>query len=140
MSNPTDPLEEVRQMRLAQLRACALQQAQNIRQLHEQADKLAAAPGPDGNADTPPDRKETMTDIVNVTLDARGLFCPEPVMMLHNQIRDMQIGEVVEVLATDPSTKRDFLKFCNFLDQELLASDEQDGVLRFLIRKASEAG
>ncbi|QQD22909.1 sulfurtransferase TusA [Venatoribacter cucullus] len=81
-----------------------------------------------------------MTDIVNVTLDARGLFCPEPVMMLHNQIRDMQIGEVVEVLATDPSTKRDFLKFCNFLDQELLASDEQDGVLRFLIRKASEAG
>ncbi|QQD25476.1 sulfurtransferase TusA [Venatoribacter cucullus] len=81
-----------------------------------------------------------MTDIVNVTLDARGLFCPEPVMMLHNQIRDMQIGEVVEVLATDPSTKRDFLKFCNFLDQELLSSDEQDGVLRFLIRKASEAG
>lgn len=78
-----------------------------------------------------------MTDEVTITLDARGLFCPEPVMMLHNQIRDMQIGEVVQVLATDPSTKRDFLKFCNFLDQELLASDEQDGVLRFLIRKAS---
>lgn len=79
-----------------------------------------------------------MTDVVHVTLDARGLFCPEPVMMLHNQIRDMQLGEVVEVLATDPSTKRDFLKFCNFLDQELLSSDEQEGVLRFRIRKASD--
>lgn len=78
-----------------------------------------------------------MTDEATITLDARGLFCPEPVMMLHNQIRDMQIGEVVQVLATDPSTKRDFLKFCNFLDQELLASDEENGVLRFLIRKAS---
>lgn len=80
-----------------------------------------------------------MTYVVAAVLDARGLFCPEPVMMLHNQIRDMQIGEVVEVLATDPSTKRDFLKFCTFLDQELLASDEQDGVLRFLIRKSSNA-
>ncbi len=79
-----------------------------------------------------------MTDVVHVTLDARGLFCPEPVMMLHNQIRDMQLGEVVEVLATDPSTKRDFLKFCNFLDQELLSSDEEEGVLRFRIRKASD--
>ena len=40
---------------------------------------------------------------VNQTLDARGLFCPEPVMLLHNIIRDVAIGDVVEVLATDPS-------------------------------------
>lgn len=76
----------------------------------------------------------------NIThkLDTCGLFCPEPVMMLHNEIRDMAIGDVVEILATDPSTKRDFLKFCNFLDQELLAQSESDGIYRFLIRKASE--
>lgn len=72
------------------------------------------------------------------TLDARGLFCPEPVMMLHNHIRDMRIGEVVEILATDPSTTRDFIKFCNFLDQELLQNEEQQGVYRFLIRKSSD--
>lgn len=72
-------------------------------------------------------------------LDTRGLFCPEPVMMLHNQIRDMAVNEVVEVLATDPSTVRDFVKFCTFLEQELLLSEEQLGVYRFLIRKASEA-
>lgn len=72
-------------------------------------------------------------------LDARGLFCPEPVMMLHNQIRDMAINEVVEILATDPSTKRDFIKFCSFLEQELLLSEELEGVYRFLIRKTSEA-
>lgn len=72
-------------------------------------------------------------------LDARGLFCPEPVMMLHNQIRDMAIDEVVEILATDPSTKRDFIKFCTFLEQELLLSEEQEGTYRFLIRKINEA-
>ncbi len=73
----------------------------------------------------------------HATLDARGLFCPEPVMMLHNHIRDMQIGEVVEILATDPSTTRDFIKFCAFLDQELLLNEEQQGTYRFLIRKAN---
>ena len=71
-------------------------------------------------------------------LDTRGLFCPEPVMMLHNEIRDMSIGDVVEILATDPSTKRDFLKFCTFLDQELLVQSEENGIYRFLIRKSSE--
>lgn len=74
----------------------------------------------------------------DVQLDTRGLFCPEPVMLLHNRIRDMQIGQVVEVLATDPSTRRDFLKFCNFLGHELLVSEEADGEFRFLIRKDSD--
>ena len=79
-----------------------------------------------------------MSELIHATLDARGLFCPEPVMMLHNQIRDMQIGEIVEILATDPSTTHDFIKFCNFLDQELVLNEEQQGTYRFLIRKNSD--
>ncbi len=80
---------------------------------------------------------DTSPITIHTTLDARGLFCPEPVMMLHNHIRDMQVGEVVEILATDPSTTRDFIKFCAFLDQELLLNEEQQGTYRFLIRKAN---
>ena len=53
-------------------------------------------------------------------LDTTGLFCPEPVMMLHNTIRAMASGERVRVLATDPSTQRDIPKFCHFLGHELL--------------------
>ena len=49
------------------------------------------------------------------SLDARGLFCPEPIMMLHQQFRQMQLGDECEVLATDPATERDIPKFCNFL-------------------------
>jgi tRNA 2-thiouridine synthesizing protein A len=41
------------------------------------------------------------------TLDARTLYCPEPVMLLHNMIRDISHGEKIRVLATDQSTKRD---------------------------------
>lgn len=80
-----------------------------------------------------------MNDVtVTHHLDAKGLFCPEPVMMLHNIIRDMKIGDVVEIVATDPSTKRDFVKFCAFLDQEMLLSEEVDGVYRFLICKQAD--
>ena len=68
-------------------------------------------------------------------LDATGLFCPEPVMLLHNKIGDMAVGEILQVLTTDASTTRDIPKFCTFLGHELLSSDEVAGNYRFLLRK-----
>ena len=73
--------------------------------------------------------------IIDAHLDASGLFCPEPVMMLHNKIRDMAQGEVLEVIATDPSTTRDVPKFCIFLGHELLDKSQDDQQFRYLIRK-----
>ncbi len=72
-------------------------------------------------------------------LDATGLFCPEPVMLLHNKIRDIADGETLRVLATDPSTQRDIPKFCTFLGHELLEQDEFDGEYRYLLRKQGES-
>ena len=69
------------------------------------------------------------------TLDATGLVCPEPVMLLHNKIRDIANGETLLVLATDPSTERDIPKFCDFLGHALLEQDELDGNYRYLLRK-----
>ncbi|MBQ0742238.1 MAG: sulfurtransferase TusA [Pseudomonas sp.] len=68
-------------------------------------------------------------------LDAQGLMCPEPVMLLHNAVRDMQAGELLEVLATDPSTERDIPRFCSFLGHELVERSEAEGVYRYLLRK-----
>ena len=68
-------------------------------------------------------------------LDATGLFCPEPVMLLHNRIRDIGDGDTLLVLATDPSSTRDIPKFCSFLGHELLEQDEVDGHYRYLLRK-----
>tara|TARA_R110001599_G_scaffold353795_2_gene597869 strand:- start:3847 stop:4083 length:237 start_codon:yes stop_codon:yes gene_type:complete len=76
-----------------------------------------------------------MQDKADHTLDTTGLFCPEPVMLLHNRIRDMVAGETVLVLATDPSTTRDIPKFCSFLGHPLLAQDERKGQYRYLLRK-----
>ena len=74
---------------------------------------------------------------VHHELDTCGLFCPEPVMLLHNKIRDMKGGEVVKVIATDPSTQRDIPKFCNFLDHPLLEQGEDDERFVYVIQKRS---
>ncbi|QBM17359.1 sulfurtransferase TusA [Marinobacter sp. JH2] len=68
-------------------------------------------------------------------LDTRGLFCPEPVMMLHTRITDVEVGQVLKVIATDPSTTRDIPRFCQFLGHELLEHDEQGGEFVYLIKR-----
>jgi tRNA 2-thiouridine synthesizing protein A len=84
-----------------------------------------------------------MTPNMNISpdyiLDANGLYCPEPVMLLHNKIRDIASGEVVQILATDPSTERDIPKFCHFLGHELLGHEQVDHGYRYLVRKVGEA-
>lgn len=70
-------------------------------------------------------------------LDARGLFCPEPVMMLHGRIKEVEVGEILRVLATDPSTTRDIVKFCRFLGHELVEHAEVEDEYRFYIRRQS---
>lgn len=72
---------------------------------------------------------------VDAELDACGLFCPEPVMLLHTKVRELGAGEVLKVTATDPSTQRDIPKFCLFLEHQLLDSSEQDGTYTYVIRK-----
>lgn len=77
-----------------------------------------------------------MADKPDHTLDATGLYCPEPVMLLHNAVRDMRGGQTLEVLASDPSTQRDIPRFCDFLGHELLSQTQEDGLFRYLLRKA----
>jgi tRNA 2-thiouridine synthesizing protein A len=69
-------------------------------------------------------------------IDARGLFCPEPVMLLHNKIRDIEAGELLRLTATDPSTCRDVPKFCLYLGHELLEATQSDDQYIYLIRKS----
>ncbi|MDJ0878660.1 MAG: sulfurtransferase TusA [Halieaceae bacterium] len=68
-------------------------------------------------------------------LDARGLYCPEPVMLLHKAVREMQSGELLAVQATDPSTQRDIPRFCTFLGHELVEEREEGDEFHYLIRK-----
>ncbi|MEQ8861341.1 MAG: sulfurtransferase TusA [Pseudomonadales bacterium] len=68
-------------------------------------------------------------------LDATGLYCPEPLMIVRNQVRQMASGQVLHVTATDPSTSRDFQNFCRFMGHELLAEEHANERFEFWIRK-----
>ena len=68
-------------------------------------------------------------------IDAVGLECPEPLMILRNKVRAMAVGETVSVVATDPSTVRDFTNFCRFMGHELAESSRDADRYRFTIRK-----
>jgi tRNA 2-thiouridine synthesizing protein A len=76
-----------------------------------------------------------MNEPIHHQLDACGLLCPEPMMLLHNKVRDVPVGEVIEVIATDPSTQRDIPKFCTFLGHELLSWEQREQQYYFYIRK-----
>ncbi|MCB1856125.1 MAG: sulfurtransferase TusA [Halieaceae bacterium] len=71
-------------------------------------------------------------------LDATGLYCPEPVMLLHNRIREIAVGDTLLVLSTDPASTRDIPKFCRFLGHSLLRHEEVQGEYHYLLRKAGE--
>lgn len=76
-----------------------------------------------------------MAKLPDDTLDASGLFCPEPVMMLHSKMRAIEVGALLQVLATDPSTQRDIPKFCAFLGHELVEQRVENDTYYYMIRK-----
>lgn len=77
----------------------------------------------------------TLFEQANHELNALGLRCPEPVMMVRLNIRKIAIGETLLVTADDPSTTRDIPSFCRFMDHELVAQDIDKKPYRYLIKK-----
>ena len=75
---------------------------------------------------------------IDAELDTQGLVCPEPLMLLRNQVRSMQTGQIIHILATDPSTHRDFANFCRFMGHELVRAEVDGEVLQYWIKKAGE--
>ncbi len=68
-------------------------------------------------------------------LEAEGLRCPEPVMMVRKAIRNMEMGETLLVRADDPSTIRDIPSFCRFMDHTLLSLKTDTVPYQYLIQK-----
>lgn len=68
-------------------------------------------------------------------LDAIGLRCPEPVMMLRKTMRGLSSGETLLVIADDPSTTRDIPSFCRFMDHQLVQTQTENSPFQYLIKK-----
>jgi len=68
-------------------------------------------------------------------LDARGLNCPLPILRTKKSLNEMNSGQVLRVLATDPGSVRDFQAFSRQTGHELLTSDAEEGQFVFVLKK-----
>ncbi|MFC2948155.1 sulfurtransferase TusA family protein [Virgibacillus sediminis] len=68
-------------------------------------------------------------------LDAKGLACPMPIVRTKKAIEEINTGEVLEVHATDKGAKSDLTAWAKSVGHELLEDTEEDGVLKFWIKK-----
>ncbi len=69
-------------------------------------------------------------------VDARGQSCPGPLVTLHQALKGAGPGDLFELLCTDPGSKSDVPSWSRLSGNELLESTHDDGVYRFVIRKA----
>lgn len=68
-------------------------------------------------------------------VDARGLNCPLPILRAKKALADMQSGEVLRIIATDPGSARDFAAFAKQTGNELIESKQEDKTFTFLLRR-----
>ncbi|MDA8194319.1 MAG: sulfurtransferase TusA family protein [Thermaerobacter sp.] len=73
---------------------------------------------------------------VSLVVDAKGLACPMPIFKAKKGLQTVELGEVVEVLCTDPGSLADFKAFANSTGHELMLSEQNGTVYRFLLRRA----
>jgi len=77
----------------------------------------------------------TIYQLTDHTLDAMGLRCPEPVMMVRLHIRKISTGETLLIKCDDPSTTRDIPSFCRFMEHELIAKQVDEKPYLYVIKK-----
>ena len=74
---------------------------------------------------------------IAATLDTKGLLCPLPVLKAAKRLREMQAGDVLELVTDDPAAIVDVPHFCSEQGHDLVdQSDMAGGGQRYLIRRA----
>jgi tRNA 2-thiouridine synthesizing protein A len=69
------------------------------------------------------------------TVDAKGLSCPMPIVKTAQAIKEMPSGALLEVIATDPGSQKDFVAWAKSTGNELVEQSADGGVFRFILRK-----
>jgi tRNA 2-thiouridine synthesizing protein A len=68
-------------------------------------------------------------------LDARGLNCPLPILRCKKSLAELQPGQILKVVATDPGSVKDFQAFCKQTGHELLEHEASGGEFIFVMKK-----
>jgi tRNA 2-thiouridine synthesizing protein A len=72
---------------------------------------------------------------VDVTMDLKGLKCPLPVVKVSQQVKKMQVGQVLVAETTDPGAHADFPAWAKTSGNEIVNTVKEDNVSKFFIKK-----
>lgn len=69
-------------------------------------------------------------------VDARNTFCPGPLMELIANMKQVQVGDVIELLSTDEGSAADVPEWVKKVGHEMLGSEQVEGIWHIKVRKA----
>lgn len=74
----------------------------------------------------------------DLTLDCYGLLCPMPIIQTAKKIKEMIVGQVLEVVSTDEGIKEDMPAWCRQTGHEYLGLEEEGDVYKVYVRKTKD--
>lgn len=77
-----------------------------------------------------------MSDTPKLSLDFKGLLCPMPVVKLAQAIKQIQVGEILEAVATDPGVMADIPAWTRSTGHELVSLEKQDKIFKFVVKRS----
>ncbi len=70
-------------------------------------------------------------------LDVRGLVCPLPLIKTKKAMEQINSGEVLKIIATDPNTVNDIPAWVKNSGHRLIKLDQEEGQFKFYVKKES---
>ena len=74
----------------------------------------------------------------DATLDCFGLLCPMPIIQTAKKIKELRVGEVLEILSTDQGIMGDMPAWCKMTGQEYLGLEKDGDVYRVYVRELKD--
>jgi len=79
-----------------------------------------------------------MQETITQTIDARGSYCPGPLMELVRAIKEIEVGQIIDLYSSDEGSKRDIPKWVEKAGHEMLEIREDEGFRYFIIKKGEK--
>jgi TusA-related sulfurtransferase len=72
------------------------------------------------------------------SIDCFGLMCPMPIIKTAQTVKEMKIGQVLEVVATDKGIKQDMPAWCKTTGNECMSIEDKGEEIKVYVRKTRE--
>lgn len=81
------------------------------------------------------EHSDSVTLAPHLQVDATGLRCPLPLLKAKQALNQLRSGEIVEVIATDAGSVRDFHAFADLSGNRIIRFIERDGIYEYRLQK-----